>query len=268
MATEQELFSVLKAARRVWGVGAIHGDAHRLAAVHADLERRFRPGDRIVYLGNFLGHGPAILATQDEILRFRRALLSRHGMFHADVAFLRGEQEEMWRKLLQLQLAPNPGEVLEWMLAQGAADTLRAYGGGADDGRAACRAGATSVARWTTGIRHAVRARPGHDELLMALRRAAYTEGGELLLVAAGIDPNRPVSQQGDTFWWGSGYFSEIGGPYAGYRRVVRGFDRARRGPDLDSYAVTLDGGGRSTDGSLTAACFNLDGTLDDRIEV
>lgn len=266
MAAESELFSVLTAAQRVWAVGAVHGTVDQLRAVHHELERRFQPGDRIVYLGNYLGHGPDILAVQEEILRLRRAVLSRPGMFAADVAFLRGAQEEMWRKLLQLHLAPNPREVLDWMLDQGAAETLQAYGGHAADGRAACHEGALSLARWTASIQQAVRAHPGHDELLMALRRAAYTADSGLLFVAAGIDPQRPISQQGDTFWWGSGYFSEIEPPYDGFRRIVRGFGRSKRGPDLNAYAVTLDGG-CGFGGPLLAACVSLDGAIVDTIQ-
>ena len=36
-----------------------------------------------------------------------------------DVAYLRGNQEEMWQKLLQLQFATDPRGVLKWMFEQG-----------------------------------------------------------------------------------------------------------------------------------------------------
>jgi serine/threonine protein phosphatase 1 len=35
----------------------------------------------------------------------------------------------MWQKLLQLQFAPNPGELLHWMVQAGMETTIRAYGG-------------------------------------------------------------------------------------------------------------------------------------------
>src|SRR3546814_16714501 len=63
-------------------------------------------------------------------------------------------------------------------------------------------------------LRAAIRSNPGHDDLLTALRRAAFTEGGELLFVHAGIDPHRPLTEQTDTFWWGSGYFGGMVDPY------------------------------------------------------
>ena len=260
-------FATLGGGRRVWAVGAIHGEAGRLRALHEALNERFAPGDRLVYLGNFLGHGPHVVAAADELLRQRVALLARPGADPEDIAYLRGAQEEMWRKLLQLQFAPGPAEVLEWMLAQGVEATLRGYGQNAQDGRAACREGALAIAKWTTRIRAAVHARPGHEQLMSALRRAAFTTGGELLFVAAGLDPGRPLGQQGDAFWWGSGFFAGIDAPYAGYRRIVRGFDRAGGALDVQSYAATLDGGcGRG--GSLAAACFDLEGATVDRLEV
>src|SRR5215470_8748830 len=123
-----QVFAILRRARRIWAVASIHGEADRLDAVHHALWARFAPGDRLVYLGNILGRGPAVRDTVDLLLEFRRHLLARSGMFAYDIAYLRGSQEEMWDKLLQLQFAPNPREVMDWMLAQGIAATLAAYG--------------------------------------------------------------------------------------------------------------------------------------------
>ena len=268
MPTEPDnRFAILHGAQRVWAIGAVHGEVERLQALHETLENRFVEGDRLVYLGNFMGYGSNVVQTQDALLRQRIAFLARPGMDPGYIAYLRGGQEEMWRKLLQLQFAPEPCEVLEWMLVQGVEATLMAYGQNAQDGRAACRGGALSIAKWTTRLRSAMHSHPGHEQLMSVLRRAAYTANGELLFVAAGIDPGRPLGQQGDTLWWGSGYFIEAGQSYAGYKRVVRGIARSLEGIDLDSYAASLDGGcGRG--GSLVAACFTVEGVTADWIEV
>ena len=45
-----------------------------------------------------------------------------------DVVFLRGAQEEMFLKLLQLQTAPNPNEILLWMYEHGVNKTIDSYG--------------------------------------------------------------------------------------------------------------------------------------------
>ena len=126
--SDRDKFAVLRVPR-VWAVAAIHGEAEQLAAAARALEPRIVAGDRLVYLGNYLGRGPDVRGTVDELLAFRRELIARPGMFAADVAYLRGSQEEMWQKLLQLQFAPNPREVLAWMLEQGVGATLAAYGG-------------------------------------------------------------------------------------------------------------------------------------------
>ena len=121
---DSEVYARFVRARRVWAVAAIHGEVNRLTALHARLAARLDPGDRLVYLGNYLGYGPAPASTLDALLLFRRLFLSRRNAFPGDIALLRGTQEEMWQKLLELQFAPNPREVLPWMLEHGLDKTL------------------------------------------------------------------------------------------------------------------------------------------------
>src|SRR3546814_10421391 len=87
---------------------------------------RLEPGDRLVYLGNLIGRGAGATATVDSLLRFRSLFLARPDAFACDVVHLRGSQEEMWQKLLQLQFATDPNAVLQWMLDQGLAASLAA----------------------------------------------------------------------------------------------------------------------------------------------
>ena len=262
---ERDKFAILWRAHRVWAVAAIHGEAARLRALHGELSRRFAAGDRLVYLGNYLGIGDAG-ATVDEILDFRRWLIARPSMFASDVAHLRGAQEEMWQKLLQLQFAPNPREVLEWMLGHGVGATLRGYGGDERHALAVSREGALAIARWSSGLRAAMQSRPGHTKLISSLKRAGVTSDGRLLFVHAGIDPSRPLSAQSDSFWWNLGGFSRMSSPYAGFVRVVRGFDRRHAGVTESAYTTSIDAG-CGFGGPLIAACFDLDGTVVERIE-
>lgn len=261
-----EKFAALRRAGRVWAIAAIHGEARRLAAVHAALEGRFGPGDRLVYLGNYLGHGAQIVETMDELLRFRRALIARPGQFAYDIVHLRGSQEEMWQKLQQLQFAINPREVLDWMLSHGVAATLAAYGGDARQGMAAARDGAVSITRWTSQVRAGVAKAPGHQTLLSSLRRAAFTDDGSLLFVHAGIDASRPLEAQGDVLWWGGSGFGEWAAPYQGFRRVVRGFDAAHAGIVRSAYGLSIDGG-CGFGGKLVAVCLDPMGEIVERIE-
>lgn len=271
IVVNQDKFAVLRGARRVWAVGAIHGEADRLRRLHRAIADRFEPGDRLVYLGNFLGHGGAVAETVDEVLSFRSAVIGAHGMFAADVSVLRGAQEEMWQKLLQLQLALNPSEVLTWMLDQGVGATIAAYGGRADDGLAAARAGAAACARWTSDLRDRVNASAGHTQIMSALRRAAVSIGDDeqsrMLFVNAGIDPTRPLETQKDSFWWPPGDLDDFREPYGSFARVVCGYDRQCRGIRETPFLVSLDGGaGRG--GVLAAGCFEAGGALIETLEI
>ena len=261
---DSPIYAVLRRSRRVWAIGSIYGAAERLAALHQKLAERFLPGDRIVYLGNVLGCGAAVAETVDELLRFRAAVIAQPFGFAADVAILRGAQEEMWQKLLELQFASNPREVLAFVLAQGVGATILAYGGDPRQGEAACRDGVLAITRWTSALRARLNHMPGHAQFMAALRRAAFTDVGSLLFVNAGIDPTKPLDLQRDNFWWGGASLLELAQPYESYQRVVRGYDRRHGGLVESRYAVSIDGG---VDGPLTAACFDLGGSLLDRVD-
>jgi serine/threonine protein phosphatase 1 len=267
LSKDREKFAVLHAARRVWAVAAIHAEVDRLVRLHAQLSGQLRQGDRLVYLGNFLGRGPAVRETLDELLDFRRWMLAQPLVFAYDIAYLRGAQEEMWQKLLQLQFAPNPREVLAWMVKQGVGATLAAYGGDPQQGMAVARDGALSTTRWTGHLRGAMQSYPGHFQLMSALRRAAFTDDHGLLFVSAGLDPERPLSEQSDSFWWGAAGFGGLEAPYGECRQVVRGYDPSHEGVKKGPFSSTIDGG-CGFDGPLVAACFRPSGEVDDLIEV
>ena len=259
-------FAQLRDARRVWAIAAINGAAQRLIRLHDTISDRFQEGDRVVYLGNYIGHGGAVLTTIDELLDFRRRVLGRQRGFACDVTFLRGAQEEMWQKLLQLQFAPNPGEVLQWMVSAGMEATVRAYGGDLRQGFAATRDGPRTITRWTATLRSIMNATPGHTTLFSVLRHAALAEELGVLFVHAAIDPSRPLAAQGDAFWWGRDDILELKSSFEGFRRIVRGIDREQRSFIEREFAVSLNGGtGRF--GRLTAACFGAGGEVLELIE-
>ena len=259
-------FARLRGARRVWAVASIHGEAERLRRLHDRIAGRFGARDRIVYLGNFLGRSDGVAAAVDELLDFRRRILARPNGLACDVVHLRGAQEEMWQKLLQLQFAQNPGEVLAWMVREGVEATVRAYGGELRHGFAASRDGPRTMTRWTSGLRTAMNAASGHMALFASLRHAAVTEDGGLLFVNAGVDAARPLAEQRDAFWWGAGDILDLAAPFAGFRRVIRGFDRQMQGLVERPHAVSLDAGaGRG--GPLLAAAFTPDGAIGEVVQ-
>ena len=188
-----ERFATLRPAARTWAVAAVHGEAGKLVQLHAALAQRLTPEDNLIYLGNLLGRGPEVAHTIDEVLLFRRKMLSRRGADPQAMVYLRGGQEEMWQKLLQLQFATDPRDVLTWMLAQGVGTTLEAYGSHRDAGLSATRQGALALSHWTSALRDQLRARDGHNALFGALRRAAFDADRKILFVNAGLDPARPL---------------------------------------------------------------------------
>ena len=260
-STEPNIFATLRGGRRIWAVAAIRGEHARLRALHARLAEECKPGDQLVYLGDYLGYGSAVLETIDEILTFRRRFIARPGVELDDVVYLRGAQEEMWQKMLQLQFAPNPAEVLRWMVDHGIGPTITAYGGIVDEALICVKEGILALTRWTGQLRQNMRVYDGHTTLMSVLKHAAFTDDNLLLFTHAGLDPTRPLSAQMDAFWWGSGDFADLAEPYGGFKLVVRGSDRRHRGIVLGPHIATLDSGA-GQGGVLTAACFGSDGNI------
>jgi serine/threonine protein phosphatase 1 len=214
-----------------WALGALKGDDVALQHLGGALMQRWRPGDRLVVLGNMLGAAGNTARTLDLMLLLRRRLLARPGAEVEDFVFLRGPQEEIWHKALQLQFALAPLDVLDWMLSRGLDSIIEAYGHSIAEGRIASRNGSLAIARWTSGLRERQANRPGHGDLLNALSRAAFSADGRLVFAATGVDPGRPLDGQADAFWWSTqtdaaldealGKAAEGGWP--AITRVVRG---------------------------------------------
>lgn len=262
-------FSSLGAPRRVWAVSAIHGELERLYALHDAILARLQPGDRIVYLGNYTGHGKQSRETMDELLTFRRLVLAQPGMMPSDIVYLRGHQEQMWHRLIQLQFTQHPGDELDKLMEDGIGPTLTSYGIDAYEGMRSCKEGVLALTRWSGKIRQAVRQNRGHDELMTTYRRAAYTDrngDSPLLFVNAGVDPRRCLEEQGDSLWDSGEDFTGITQAYAPFEKVIRGYDPLHQGIYLNCVTASLDGGS-GFGGSLVGAGFDKKGKLFEMLE-
>lgn len=253
---------------RTWALGALASDDAALDRFSAILLERWTRGDRLVVLGNMLGEAGSPTRTLDGLLWLRRKILARPGAEIEDFVFLRGAIEEMWHKVLQLQFAMGPLDVLDWMLARGLAATIEAYGHSVAEGRAACRNGPLAIARWTAGLRERQGLQPGHGELMNSLARAALSADGAVVYSAAGVDPTRPLAEQADAFWWSnqsdetleSSLERATDGGWLTVRRVVRGSGPPRHSPAVVGRVLTV------SDGTPGLVLLDDDGSLVERI--
>jgi serine/threonine protein phosphatase 1 len=266
---DQSCFTNLAKSRRIWAIPAIHSNVGALTNLHDSIHPLIKPGDRVVYMGNYTGYGEQAVDTIEEILAFRRLVLAMPGMMADDFIYLRGVQEEMWDKLLQLQFAPNPGDVLLWMLGNGMAPSLYSYGLSPHDGIEACSKGIMHLTKWTASVRQAIRRRAGHETFSTQLRRAAFTPTDEsypMLFVHAGLDAGKSLGEQGDNFWWGSDKFRAITQAYKPFEKVIRGFDPTHKGLHLNCITATLDDGS-GFGGKLICAGFKRSGDIEELVE-
>ncbi len=262
-------FATLKGAKRVWTIPSIHGEVERLRKLHDALIGQIKPGDRIVYLGNYVGRGTDSAPVIDEILAFRRMVLAIAGMQPGDFVFLRGQQEELLSRIFQLQFASTPWVVYEWMLDQGLANTLESYGVDMREGMNAAAADVNRLARWTNFVRHMIYRREGHDTFFGSLKRAAFTGADAdkaMLFVNTGVKTDLRLEDQGDRFWWGGDDFQTITDAYDPYARVIRGYDPQRRGLYINCVTATMDNG-CGFGGSLTCASWDKDANVDQIFE-
>ena len=259
-------FGVIERPARVWLVSSIHGEHARLVAIHDAIANEYQRGDRIVYLGNYFGFGDKISETVDELLSFRRYLMARHLQMPQDIQFLRGAQEEMWDRMLQLHFSRSPQSVLEWMLERGLDKTLEAYGSSADEARGYAKQRPSDIAHYTVALRSEMRNRPGHYSLMLALKRAVLTSDERFLFVHAGVDPQMGLEEQKDDFWWGHPEFNQLQTPYEGYNRVIAGWHPNHIGVSLSKYVGYVDGG-CGFGGPLLTACMESDGSISQAFE-
>ena len=259
-------FEVLSGAERIWMVSSIHGDYSRLVAIHDVINEKFQAGDRLVYLGNYMGYGDQVREVMDELVNFRRHIMGRFTLFPHDIAYLRGAQEEMLERVLQLHFAKSPPSVLAWMLEHGLEATLQAYGSSAEEAAKFARMSVSEIANYTVGLRNAIRALPGHYSLIMAVKRAAYDSGENFLFTHAGVDPSLSLDRQTDSFWWGHPSFLRMSQPFNGFKRVFAGWHPNHLGISELEHVTFIDAG-CGFSGPLLTSCINMHGDIVEAFE-
>jgi hypothetical protein len=209
---------------RIWAVGSLHSSIESFQSIKKYILSNFKNGDKLIFLGNLIGYNNSSKEIITDVLDLRFNLMANLNLDHEDVVFLRGAQEEMFSKLLQLQIAPNPREIIDWIFSHGVDQTLVSYNFEPDQFRNVAAQGTIQINKLTTKLNKKISETPGHKEFFSNLKHAAYSNSMKVLFVNRGVDLSRPLSAQNDCFWWGYQNFSMINKPYNTFTRIVRGY--------------------------------------------
>ncbi len=218
-------FVELKKSRKIWAIGSIHSNLKSFTSIKKHILQNFENSDKLIFLGNIIGLGENSKETLSSVIDLRFNLMSKFKLKSESIVFLRGAQEEMFSKLLQLQLAPNPSEIVEWMFDHGVNQTIRSYGFLESEVKNIASSGTLKISKWTSQLNRVLHLNPGHTQYFLNLKHAAYSHTKKILFVNRGVDITRPLSAQNDCFWWGFQNFSRIQEPYKSFLRIVRGYE-------------------------------------------
>ena len=125
--TIENKFQEFKNANKIWAIGSLHSSVESFQSVKKYILENFNKGDKLIFLGNLIGFRNTSKEIITDVLELRFYLMAKHNLKNEDIIFLRGAQEEMFSKLLQLQTAPNPIEIIEWIFSHGVDQTLIYY---------------------------------------------------------------------------------------------------------------------------------------------
>ncbi len=218
-------FAELNKSEKIWAIGSIHSNLSSFSSIKKYILNNFNSDDKLIFLGNIIGLGESSKETLSSVLDLRFKLMAKFKLKPESIVFLRGAQEEMFTKLLQLQLAPNPTEIIEWMFEHGVNKTINSYGFSTDEIKTISSTGTINISKWTSNLNKTLQMIPGHTQYFLNLKHAAYSQTKKILFVNRGVDITRPLSAQNDCFWWGFQNFSKIQHPYKTFTRIVRGYE-------------------------------------------
>ncbi len=217
-------FVELEEPNKIWAIGSIHSNLNSFNSIKEFIIKNFQQNDKLIFLGNIIGLGKDSKETLTSVIDMRKNLMSRFLLKPKSIVFLRGAQEEMFTKLLQLQFAPNPKEIIRWMFEHGVDQAISSYGFTKEEVTNVSSSSAIIISKWTSKLQKIIRDNPGHMEYFLNLKHAAFSSSKKILFVNRGVDITRPLSAQNDCFWWGFQNFSKINKPYATFTRIVRGY--------------------------------------------
>ena len=168
----QSLFAELKFSKIIWAIGSIHSQLDSFESIKEHILKYFSQGDKLIFLGNVIGLGNNSKETLSSVINMRNYLLSKFVLKPEDIIFLRGAQEEMFLKLLQLQTAPNPYDIVQWMFEHGVDKTVLSYGLDVKNLIDISMQGTLSIRKWTSNFNKKISNNKGHKEYFSNLYRS------------------------------------------------------------------------------------------------
>ena len=228
MYKETHFIEIIKS-KKIWAIGSIHSRLEAFNSIKKYLLENFEKGDYLVFLGNIIGLGEESKKTLSSVIDLRNQLMAKFYLDSNKIIFLRGAQEEMFLKLLQLQTAPNPYDIIHWMFEHGVDSTIKSYGFNKDEIINISTQGPLAISKWTSKLNQALSFEPGHKQYFANLKHAAFGDSKKILFLNRGVDVSRPLSAQNDCFWWGYQNFSDLDKPYNTFVRIVRGYKSSKK---------------------------------------
>ena len=223
-------FAELNTTSKIWAIGSIHSHINSFETIKKHILNNFEKNDKIIFLGNIIGVGSFAKQTLTSVLDLRSKLMASFCLEPNDIVFLRGAQEEMFLKLLQIQTAPNPKEIIEWMFEHGVDKTIHSYGLDSNELFLTSTQGIIRLTKWSADLNKVLGKNFGHKEYFSNLCHAAFPKSKKILFVNRGVDVTRPLSAQSDCFWWGYHNFSKLEKPYRTFKKIIRGYDPSQLG--------------------------------------
>tara|TARA_B100001123_G_C15309808_1_gene1023973 strand:- start:1768 stop:2580 length:813 start_codon:yes stop_codon:yes gene_type:complete len=262
-------FAQFESSNNIWAIGSIHSHLKSFEKIKKHIEENFIQNDKIVFLGNVIGVGEFAKETLSSVIDMRFNLMSDFYLNPQDIVFLRGAQEEMFLKLLQLQTAPNPKEILLWMYDHGVDKTIDSYGFDSKDLINVASQGTLSINKWVTNLNESLSSYSGHKEYFSNLCHAAFPKTKLILFVNRGVDITRPLSAQSDCFWWGYHNFSKLDKSYNTFKKIVRGYESSEPQVNNNIKEKTVFSlyKGPLSDKRVMAGLFNDSGEILDLFE-
>ena len=245
--------------KKIWAIGSIHSRLESFSSIKKHLLAHFQQEDCLVFLGNIIGLGEESKQTLSSVIDLRNQLMAKFLLKPNKIIFLRGAQEEMFLKLLQLQTAPNPQDIIMWMLDHGVDATINSYGLSIDDIINISSQGTLAISKWTKKLNYILSEEPGHQQYFIHLKHAAFSESKKILFLNRGVDVSRPLSAQNDCFWWGYHNFSKLDKPYNTFKKIVRGYDPSTKNDfdDIKQKTVCSLYQGPLSNDKIIAGLFN-----------